>query len=255
MVGHVGRALPGQTFAGAEDAYVRKYDPSGVELWTRQFGSISSDIAMGVAVDASGQVWVAGFTLNALPGQTSAGFHDAFVRGYDASGTELWTRQFGSSGHDFSTELSVDPSGSVIVVGYTGGALETGEANAGYNDVFVRKYDSTGAELWTHQFGTVRFDQATSVDADEHGNVFVGGWTQEALPGQTSMGFDDAFLRKYDASGAEIWTRQLGTSSHDAVTALRCERWRLVIAGFVEAALPGQTHLGAEDAFVMTLAP
>src|SRR5438270_6913106 len=65
--------------------------------WIRQFGSSSGDIAQSVAVDASG-VYVAGRTMGALPGQTKAGFYDAYIRKYDPSGTELWTRQFGSSG-------------------------------------------------------------------------------------------------------------------------------------------------------------
>src|SRR5438552_8346442 len=73
-------ALPGQTGAGGlSDAYVRKYDANGAELWTRQFGTEDLDFAYGLAVDSSG-VYVAGATDNALPGQTSAGDFDAYVR-------------------------------------------------------------------------------------------------------------------------------------------------------------------------------
>ena len=54
--------------------------------WTRQFGSAGHDRATAVAVDASG-VYVAGATEGALPGQTSAGSIDAFLRKYDRAGT------------------------------------------------------------------------------------------------------------------------------------------------------------------------
>lgn len=39
-------------------------------IWARQFGSASSDPAAGVAVDASGNSYVVGWTDGALPGQT-----------------------------------------------------------------------------------------------------------------------------------------------------------------------------------------
>src|SRR5206468_278053 len=76
-------ALPGQTSAGDADAYVRKYDASGTELWTRQFGTADDDLANGIAVDGSG-VYVTGYTTGALPGQTNAGLDDAYVRKNDA---------------------------------------------------------------------------------------------------------------------------------------------------------------------------
>jgi len=51
VVGEVRAALPSQTSAGAEDAFIRKYDASGNVLWTRQFGGDSYDGASGVAVE------------------------------------------------------------------------------------------------------------------------------------------------------------------------------------------------------------
>ena len=54
-----------------------------------------NDEAVGITVDSSG-VYVAGGTDGALPGQTSLGGTDAFVRKYDHQGNELWTQQFGS---------------------------------------------------------------------------------------------------------------------------------------------------------------
>jgi hypothetical protein len=53
-------------------------------------------------------------------------------------------------------------------------------------------------------------DWATDVTTDTAGNVIVVGATQGALPGQTQVGFQDTFLRKYDAAGNEVWTRQYG---------------------------------------------
>src|SRR5262249_59490266 len=107
VAGDTDGTLPGQTGAGGRDAFVRKYDGAGNQLWTRQFGTSGFfDSALGVAVDASGG-FVAGFIDGTLPGQTSAGDIDAYVRKYDAAGNELWTRQFGTSAHDFASRVAL----------------------------------------------------------------------------------------------------------------------------------------------------
>jgi hypothetical protein len=70
--------------------------------------------------------------------------------------------------------------------------------------------------VWINQFGTSLVEFATGVAADSSG-VYVAGSTAGALPGQSSAGGRDAYLRKYDFSGAELWTRLFGTPSFDGV--------------------------------------
>jgi len=74
----------------------------------RQFGTAVGDIARRVAVDGTGSEYVAGHTDGALPGQRSAGGTDAFVRRYDASLNEVWTRQFGMAGSDIAIGIAVE---------------------------------------------------------------------------------------------------------------------------------------------------
>ncbi len=104
--------------------------------WIRQFGSSSIDNARGISVDASG-IYVAGLTSGTLPGQTSAGSTDAFVRKYDLDGNEVWTRQFGTPSGDNARGISVDASG-IYVAGGTDGTLP-GQTSAGSTDAFVVK--------------------------------------------------------------------------------------------------------------------
>src|SRR5256885_16365852 len=77
---------------------------------------------------------------------------------------------------------------------------------------------------WLRQFGTFgvpdSLDPARSVVADGSGNVYVVGDIPDspdaaALPGQASAGGGDAYVRKYDAAGNELWTRQFGTTADD----------------------------------------
>ena len=122
-----------------------------------------------------------------------------------------WTRQFGTPDNDFVGDVAVDESGNLYLVGWTDGAL-SGKAGLGNQDAYLRKYDGDGNELWTHQFGTQDYDRATGLALDNFGNPYVVGKVGGALPGQTHSGGQDAYLRKYDTDGTELWTRQFGTA-------------------------------------------
>jgi len=95
-----------------------------------QFGTSESDFAGGVAIDGAGNVYVVGnIQQGALPGQTSLGDADAYLRKYDGQGNELWTRQFGTSrqsgaqGEDQASAVVVDDTGNAYVAGFTFGFL------------------------------------------------------------------------------------------------------------------------------------
>ena len=212
VVGWVSGELTGQTGGGGKDAFVRKYAPSGQELWTRQFGSSASEEALGVAVDEAGNVYLAGWSDGVLPGVSSSGKADALLFKYGPNGEELWQRRFGSEDGDVASGVAVDGIGNVYVVGRSDGALRDQE-NTGLTDVFISKYDPDGRRLWTQQFGSIFIDEAVGVAADGDGNAYMVGWASAALPDQVSFGNVDAFIRKYDAEGQELWTRQFGSDA------------------------------------------
>lgn len=62
---------------------------------------------------------------------------DVFVRRLDPDGSDVWARQFGTTGNDVGMSVAVDASGNILVTGYAHGALEG--SNAGGRDAFVRK--------------------------------------------------------------------------------------------------------------------
>jgi len=244
--GLVAAALPGQSYAGDWDAFVRRYDPAGQEVWTRQFGTEGTDAVQGISVH-QGSVYIGGFTSGALPGQTQAGGADAFVRMYDENGDELWTRQFGTGGTDYVWSVAAGDDG-VYVVGQIDGAL-TGQTTAGGTDAFIRKYGVGGDDLWTRQFGTSRSDALHGVAV--HGEViYAAGEVQGTLPDQTSAGGFDAFVQKYDSAGETAWTRQFGTTGRDNIWGVEAAETGVFVVGFVGGGLPGQTFAGVVDAFV-----
>jgi outer membrane protein assembly factor BamB len=141
---------------------------------------------------------------------------DAFIRKFDATGKELWTRQISTAtdADDQIRGIALDGS-DLYVAGSTADALE-GQTSAGNADAFVRKYDSNGKEVWTRQFGTSSFDQARATAVHASG-FYLAGVTAGALAGQTSAGANYVFVRKYDKMGKEQSTRQIGTVNKDDV--------------------------------------
>ncbi len=214
--------------------------------WSRQIGTSSSDYSYSVAVDASGNAYISGHTKGSLGG-TNAGYYDAFLSKFDASGAELWRRQIGTSSSDFSYSVAVDAAGNAYISGYTRGSL--GGTNAGNYDAFLSKFDASGAELWRRQIGTSSSDYSYSVAVDAAGNPYISGYTYGSLGG-TNAGSADAFLSKFDASGNELWRRQIGTSSGDISWSVAVDAaGNAYISGYTRGSLGG-TNAGNYDAFL-----
>ena len=255
VVGQSPGELPGRrSVGGLSGAFVRKFTGDGGELWSRQFGTQVFAKANGVAVDAAGNVYVVGQAEGALPGQPHFGHNDAFVRAYDSSGNELWTHQFGAQSGDFALDVAVDEEGSAYVVGWSRReAHPPGRPSGIEYIIFVRKYDREGINIWDVRFGGSKLARATGASLDEAGNLYVSGWIAGALPGQTPAGASDAFVRKYDPKGVEVWTRQFGTEDEDQAEGIDVDGdGNLYVAGWTRGRFPGQVGLGEMDNFART---
>ena len=240
--------LPAQPALGFGDAFVRRYDPDGNEVWTRQFGTENYDYVYGIAVESTGVYVVGrlGVIYNTFPsGQT-------FLRKYDTSGNEQWTRQLDAS-YDFRSIVAA--AGSI----YVGGRFTP----PGADSAVLRKYDASGSEMWTRELSVpsatyaYAYAQVLAASAagvylskslpssmfidfyDQDGNKvreilrhesspvlvvddtgFYSGGGDYNLPGECPAGNDDADVRRYDLDGNEVWARQFGTWQSDVATAL-----------------------------------
>src|SRR5258705_6200197 len=206
VIGQTSGELPGQKSAGMIDAFLRRYDPTGREVWTRQFGSDERDLPKGVALDDSGNIYVVGQTFGTLPGQTSAGGWDAFIRKYNPAGDEMWTRQFGGGGGESAAAVRVDHAGNAYVVGGTRAALP-GQTNIGDYDAFITKGDAAGKPLWVRQCGTLAQGYALAVALDANGGPVVAGETSGLMARAAAAGGPAGFARPYHPPGDVVWTR------------------------------------------------
>lgn len=236
----------GGASSGLGDAFVSKYDAAGNLSWSRQLGSNRDDVSYGLAADRFGNVYVGGYTEGNLGG-APLGSGDAFLTKFDASGSRLWTRQFGTSSYDEVRAVAVDGLGNVYATGDTDGNLDGTQSGAG--DAIVRKYDSNGNLLWGRQIGTVSMDTGYGVAADGLGNVYIAGTTEGALFGPNA-GLQDAFVSKFDVAGNLLWTRQLGTSSFDEASGIAADAMGNVYISGDTGGKPGAVNSGTGDSFM-----
>lgn len=221
VVGTTNDSLAGSR--GDEDAFIRRYNASGTVAWTQQFGSTAKDVARGAAAYGSNAVYVVGYTIGNLAG-SSKGREDAFIRKYTASGSVAWTRQFGTSGYDEATDVAVDGSGNVYVVGSTTGALG-GTPARGY-DMFIRKYSPSGNVLWTRQEDyATDYGQAVAVSGS---SVYLVGTYQQQPSAST-----DAWLVKYNTSGTFLWELVYGPDRYQYVRDATADSSGVVFSGQV----------------------
>lgn len=215
------------TSAGSSDIFLVKYDPEGTIIWAVSAGGSDAEIPMSVAVDKTGNVYVAGYfkssslvfgttTLTNAGGNT----YDLFLVKYDPSGTVLWAKSAGGTGDDRAYSVAVDTLGNSFLTGYfvsstiTFGTLPLN--NTGALDLYLVKYDENGNALWANSASGTGFEYSYSVAVDKAGNSFItGSFNSNTLtfaPLMTISGpaNTNIFVAKYSPAGLPLWAKQAG---------------------------------------------
>jgi hypothetical protein len=243
-------SLQGQNL-GSADAFVTKLNRDGIVIWTRQFGSAEFESVAGMAADEAGNVFAAGTTGAALPGQASAGLSDAFLVKIDGLGNVVWTRQWGSAAREEVAGVGVDATGMIFVAGHTSGAMQPGvERVEDSLDGFVSKFDGNGSLLWSRQWGTVRDDEVRGLASDSNGDVVVVGATGGSLVEGAAAGLEDAYAIRLDSQGTIMWTRQWGSAAWEGVGGVAVDaQGEAFVAGYTSGHL-ARPVAGLGDAFL-----
>ena len=280
-----GNTQHGATFAatnnigplGGQDAFVAEFSSTGSLVTSTTFGGTANETALGIAIDGSGNVYVAGQTGSsnfptANPFQASfGGGTDAFITKLNSSlGTLGYSTYLGGSGGDLATGVALDGSGNAYVSGVadSAGLQTTGNNLSGPEDGFVAEFSSTGAETYFVYVGGSGDDSANAIAVDPaSGTAYVTGFTQSAdfphpgTPFQGALsGSQDAFVTQVNAGGAIGFSTFLGGSgSADDGLAIAIDASKNVyITGNTDSnnfplktAITGGTALnGSNDAFV-----
>lgn len=242
-----GTTLPN---AGGGDAFLVKYDTNGTVQWVARIASTATDVGYGISTDSSGNVYVTGaggaavvtsYSSNGVafsPTLASAGLGDVFIVKYNASGTVQWNARIATTATDIGYATATDSSGNVYITGQggsgavitaynsSGTAFGTTLANAGLEDAFVVKYNTSGTVQWVARVATSGTDAGYSIATDSSANVYVtgtGGGTVTAYNSNgtafattlTDSGGGLAFLVKYNTSGSVQWVAKIDGTGAD----------------------------------------
>lgn len=240
-----GANLGGAADGGGDggDVFVSKLSANGATLvYSTYLGGTSNEGAFGVAVNASGEAYVAGFTLSSdFPTagtplrSTNAGSADAFVARLNAAGTALvYSTYLGGALADEANAIAVDAAGAAYVTGWTTStnfptapALPLKSTNAGGVDAFLSKLNAAGSALvYSTYLGGTLDDFGQGVALDGAGNATLTGKTTstnfptvspwQAANGSAATNGNDAFVSKLNAAGtALVYSTYLGGSFDD----------------------------------------
>ncbi|MDC1212000.1 SBBP repeat-containing protein [bacterium] len=220
---------------GNQDAFLVKFNSSGVRQWGTYYGGTQNDFSYSCATDTSGNVYLAGNT-NSTTGIATAGGHqntvggvtDAFLVKFNSSGLREWGTYYGWLPNDYGYSCATDANGNVYLTGQT--ESTTGIATVGSHqnifggvwDAFLVKFNSSGVRQWGTYYGGSQTELGHSCATDANRNVYLTGYTSSsdgiATAGahQTILGGNqDAFLVKFGASGVRQWGTYYGGTQND----------------------------------------
>ena len=226
---------------GTSSAFVTKINAAGTALMYSTYlgGSGNFDRGEGIAVDSSGNAYVAGTTDStdfptANPFQATCGGGCAFVTKFNAAGSALvYSTYLGGSINNFGHGISVDSLGNAYVTGGTSSTdfptvnpfqATCGNCAGGFENAFVTKFNAAGSALVYSTFlggSGNNNSEGRGIAIDSSGNAYVTGFTFstnfptanafQARCGGSCNG--NAFVTKFNAAGsALVYSTYLGGS-------------------------------------------
>jgi hypothetical protein len=240
------RATANDPTEQTSDIFVTKLNPTGTALvYSTYLGGSDSEGAWGIAVDASGNAYVAGGTGSADFPTTAGAFQtigggDAFVAKLDPSGsTLLYSTYLGGSEGDGASAIAIDSTGNAYVAGATTSpdfpttpgafqpvfvGLPPQGLTGSHNDGFVAKLNAEGSGLVYATFLGGSYDEwPNGIAVDAAGSAYITGTTLSQDFPITPRAFDrqrndaaEAFVTKLDPAGsALVYSIYLGGSEAD----------------------------------------
>jgi hypothetical protein len=203
--------------------------------WAYNVGSTVMEYGQAIAVDPSGNVYVAGTfsgtvdfdpgpTINALTG--FSGSADIFLAKYSSSGAYIWAKQIGGTNTEKAYDLVADATGAWLAGNFMGtcdfdpsastsNTVSLGGGTDG--DGFFAKYDANGAFQWGVRLGSTANDRCIGIAIDASQNAYVTGFigfNTDFDPSASSFSLNvsgtyNAYFAKYTSAGSLTFAKQI----------------------------------------------
>ncbi len=186
------------------NAFIAKFDSSGILKWGTYYGSNGSSVANGITCDGYNNIYIAGHT-NCTDSIATPGGHrvalgggfSGFLAKFGNTGNIEWGTYFGDGGQC----LSSDGQNNIYLVGGTQSAFDIAtpdgyEPNfSGNTNGFLVQFNIDGELIWGTYFGNGPLEPtgATGVTNDKIGNVYIAGGTGCSEGIATPNAYDTAY--------------------------------------------------------------
>ena len=171
------------------DLILLKYNSSGVQLWNRTWGGLSTDKGREMIFDSLDNIIILGETLS---------FGSTCLVKFNPSGFQIWNYTW--SGF-YLKSIAIDSLDDIYVIGET----------EDYN-VSLIKFNNSGVQLWNRTWGGLNMEEVQSIVVDSL-NIYIAGYTESFGAGNR-----DVFLVKYNTSGVQQWNYTWGGINADYLT-------------------------------------
>ncbi len=225
---------------GSSDILLMKHSATGALKWVKTIASASLETADGIAIDANQNIYIVGRyeattdfdPSTGIANLTPKGGIDIFMAKYTTNGDYVWSKGIGGTGTEAVNKIVVDATGSVYITGLFNATVDfnpgAGVANLSSNgatvyDAFFAKYTTSGNYVWAKSIGSTGEDKGYGIAVDVDNNVYIAGEFQgtadfnpssTATNNLTAAGTNDMYYAKYDANGAYVWAKRVGTASN-----------------------------------------
>ncbi len=247
--------------------FVARYDPRGKLDWVRTGLGRGDFRDPAIAVNAAGDVFITG-SFSGTPQiqwdtlKSSGGFK-AFVAGFSSTGDLRWIRTGSGDSSAYGRGIAFDVTNSVVITGYFKGSVAFDPSRTllsmGGHDIFVARFDPTGAYLNSGRAGGAQDDEAYGISIDGAGNsVVVGKFFGSATIGSTtvtSAGGSDIVVAKFNSVCQGVTAGRAGGPGDDIGLGVAADHsGNIYVTGtFADSVAFGDSLLvsaGATDAFV-----
>lgn len=212
---------------GTPDSFVFSSREDDTPGWARGPGGPRDDAALGIAVDGAGGAYVVGYFQASLQVDDTTvwrarGRSDGYLIRYDREGGVRWAKPIGGDGDDRLDDVWTDAAGNVYVAGTTSGRLDvdrdgTVDTETGASGALLAAFAADGTLRWARTTAGRAREMGRALTVGPAGDAYLGGIY---LAGELDIDGDgnaegpappdraiSAFLARYDADGALLWSR------------------------------------------------
>jgi hypothetical protein len=232
------------------DLVVLKLDSAMDFIWARSFGG-QTNAMLSIETDENDNIYTCGSfsgtgdfnsDSNGTLTLSTPNFASQymFLHKIDKDGNFVWAFQTGSNSarDERLMDISITKSGYIYGIGNFGGTVDfdpspsntvnlVAAGVSGQTDVFVTKYDTSGALIWAKQIEGPNRDEGRAIATDPFDDIYITGFFQASADFNpdpsvpnilTGSGFPEIFIAKWTSSGSYVWAQGMGDSANDLGT-------------------------------------